>query len=122
MRLTLKQLKNLQTKFGYKITGPISEDSIEDAASVVERGAKRRTVGPRQAQKVYPERFHVVVTSFRTRLLDEDNLCEKYHIDCLRYAGILPSDAPAVAHIEVCQRKVARRSDERTEIEIWQIS
>lgn len=58
------------------------------------------------------------VTSYRVRLLDEDNLCEKFHVDCCRYAGILPSDAPDKAHIVVTQKKVAKKAEQKTLVEI----
>lgn len=60
----------------------------------------------------------VRVTSYRRRLLDEDNLCEKFHVDCCRYAGILSSDAPDKTHITVSQVKVKTTAEERTEITI----
>jgi len=66
-------------------------------------------------------KFSVIVTSYRRRLLDEDNLCEKYHVDALRYAGILPSDDPATTHITVKQVKVATKAQERTEISVTEI-
>ena len=64
------------------------------------------------------ERILVRVTSIRNRLLDEDNLCEKYHVDLCRYAGALPDDTPDKVKIEVCQRKAAKGERERTEIVI----
>lgn len=63
--------------------------------------------------------FRVVrVTSFRSRLIDSDNLVPKWHVDALRYAGVLPSDAPDKARIETQQIKCAK-GEERTEIEIF---
>ncbi len=61
-------------------------------------------------------RIQVCVTSFRRRLLDEDNLCPKFHVDALRYAGLLPTDAPQAVTIQTRQEKVASAADERTEI------
>ena len=58
----------------------------------------------------------VRIKSFRVRLLDEDNLCAKFHVDSLRYAGLLPGDDPNQARIQVSQEKVAHRHQERTEI------
>jgi len=81
---------------------PVRDDAL--AAPQVE--------GPDTAQ------FLVRVTSFRRRLLDEDNLAVKFHVDCCRYAGLIPSDAPSQTHIEVRQEKVKGKDDERTEIEI----
>jgi len=63
-------------------------------------------------------RYLVRVTSFRVRLLDEDNLVVKWFVDALRYAGVLPSDAPDRAHIEFAHVKVAHRHQEKTVIEI----
>ena len=64
----------------------------------------------------HPAKHVVRVTSFRVTLLDEDNLCEKYHVDALRYSGLLPSDAPGECRIITSQEKVSRKEDERTEI------
>lgn len=78
--------------------------------------AKGKSKGP------VPTRVLVRVTSYRCRLLDEDNLCEKYAIDCCRYSGLLQGDSPAEAKIEVCQEKVGSKTEERTLIEIMPIS
>lgn len=74
-----------------------------------------------QVKGANPPKFLVRVTSYRTRLLDEDNLAEKYHIDTCRYAGLLPSDAPGKAQIKTSQKKVGSKAEERTEIEITPI-
>ena|SRR5881394_4502384 len=66
-------------------------------------------------------RFLVRVTSIRKRLLDQDNLCEKYHVDCCRYAGLLPKDSPGTAQIEVCQEKADKGAREEVRIEIYRI-
>ena len=58
-----------------------------------------------QVKASYSGKFVVRITSFRKRLLDEDNLAVKYHVDALRYAGIIPNDAPDKTHIEVSQIK-----------------
>jgi hypothetical protein len=63
-------------------------------------------------------KFIVRVASYRCRLLDEDNLVAKYHVDGCRYAGLLPSDAPGRAHIQVTQIKVGTREEEHTRIVI----
>ena len=63
-------------------------------------------------------RRSVTVTSYRVRLLDPDNLCIKYHIDGLRYAGIIRDDTANDIELFVKQHKVATRKEERTEIEV----
>jgi hypothetical protein len=57
----------------------------------------------------------------RRRLLDEDNLCEKYHVDCCRYAGLIPGDSPAEIQIQTRQRKAARGEEEHTQIDIFRL-
>ena len=84
----------------------------------LERPAGDEPLEAHQVEARNPGRCVVRVTSRRRRLLDEDNLAEKYHVDCLRYAGLLHSDAPDQTHIEVAQVKVATKDEECTVIEI----
>lgn len=58
------------------------------------------------------------VTAYRQRLLDSDDPCPKYFVDCLRYSGLIHCDSFAAAQVTTLQRKVARREEERTEIEL----
>ncbi len=87
-------------------------------SSVVERRSGDEPLAQAQAKAGYSGKYLVRVVSFRRRLLDEDNLCSKYHIDALRYASILPSDAPDQCRIETTQIKVETKEQERTEITI----
>lgn len=64
-------------------------------------------------------RILVRLTSVRKRLLDEDNLVSKFHVDILRYAGLLHSDAPGDTKIETTQRKAKKGEAEHTIIEIY---
>lgn len=91
------------------------------SAPKLERSAGDGTVGAVQVQGRIGRRFLVRVTAFRKRLLDEDNLCEKYHVDLLRYAGVLPSDAPGTAKIEVSQQKVGPKEPERVELKVFEL-
>lgn len=91
------------------------------APAVVERRVGYGALGKTKVQKADHGYFHVRVTSFRVRLLDEDNLCEKYHVDCCRYAGILPDDSARKARITTTQQKVSSTAEERIEIEIESI-
>lgn len=85
----------------------------------LERDSADRPLGAFKAQGGHPDRFLVRVTSVRVRLLDEDNLCPKYLIDCCRYAGLLPDDSPDKVHIEVRQRKAAKGETEHSVVEIF---
>lgn len=82
--------------------------------------SRRPRKNPNQARD--SRRFFVHVQDYRRRLLDEDGLIAKYHVDALRYAGILPSDAPGTCHIKVDQTKIGHGEPERVEIEVWKIS
>ena len=62
-------------------------------------------------------RVRVRLVSHRARLCDPDNLCPKYFVDCLRYAGLIADDTPEHITLELTQVK-CRRSEERTEIEL----
>lgn len=75
-----------------------------------------------KVQKGTPTRFLVRIESVRKRLLDEDGLCEKYHVDCCRYSGIISNDNPATTHIETTQRKCGPEEAEHTQILIYEIA
>lgn len=90
----------------------------KSTAPVMERDLRNGSLAAGKAQRNDTGKFLVRVTSFRRRLLDEDNLCEKYHVDCCRYAGLIPGDAPGTTKIETSQKKVGSKAEERTEVTI----
>lgn len=96
-------------------------DHRAGALAHLERNLADGTVGAVQVQGTVGKHFRVRVKSYRKRLLDEDNLCEKYHVDLLRYAGVIPKDSPGTAKIEVCQEKVGPKEPERVEIEVYEV-
>lgn len=71
-----------------------------------------------EVQEGAESRICVRVCSVRKRLLDEDNLCEKYAVDSLRAIAAIPADDPATVRIETTQRKAAKGEAEHTEITI----
>lgn len=77
---------------------------------------KRRIQKKSKDETRNPIRYLVRITSIRRILLDEDNLVPKWHVDTLRYAGILHSDAPGACHIITTQRKALKQEQEHTEI------
>jgi hypothetical protein len=91
------------------------------APAIVERDDRHGSLAEAQAQAEYPKRVLVRVTSIRHNLLDEDNLCEKVHIDCLRYSGVISGDDPGKAKIEVCQEKAEPGAGEEIRIEVFEI-
>jgi hypothetical protein len=86
----------------------------------LERCAAITAMGQGFTEGANRQRYLVRVTSFRRRLIDEDNLCEKFAVDCCRNAGVLPDDAPGTTKIEVTQQKVSEEAQERTLIEIFE--
>jgi hypothetical protein len=73
-------------------------------------------LGSTKGKTKYPASIHVSITSWRLRPVDPDNLCPKYFIDCLKYAGIIPDDTPWDISLEIEQVQVEDRRDEGTEI------
>ena len=63
-------------------------------------------------------RFSIRITSYRVRLIDPDNMCGKYFVDCLRYSGIIPDDTAAVVDYSIKQEGVSSKAEERTIIEV----
>jgi hypothetical protein len=90
--------------------------------TVVESSVGDRALEKKKTKKRDIGRFLVRVESVRKRLLDEDNLCEKYHVDLCRYAGIIPDDAPGRCQIEVRQRKAEKGEAEKVNIAIYKLN
>lgn len=105
MKFTNEWLKEYEAR-NQRTTSPKPEPTVLDGALAEEEVEGRDT------------RRRVTVTSYRVRLLDQDNLCIKYHIDGLRYNGIIEDDT--TKHIVITERQVqvATRKEERTEIEV----
>lgn len=88
----------------------------------LERRDATGDVGKGKAKGGDSRRFLVRITSVRRRLIDEDNLCEKYVVDCARYAGAIPDDSPGTTRIETRQLKAEKEEDERTIVEIFELT
>lgn len=90
-------------------------------ASKLERCSKPVRVAKTQPKESPRQKFLVRITAVRVRLLDEDNLCEKFHVDLCRYAGALPGDEAGKTKIETTQRRAQKGEEEHTEIEIYEL-
>jgi len=103
---------------------PYAETKASDTRETpkLESNPRNEPLATPQTQEASKARFLVRVTSIRKRLIDEDNLCEKYVVDCCRYSGLLFGDSPDQAHIITTQRKATKGEAERIEIEIEQLS
>lgn len=88
--------------------------------AIVERTAGGEPLEAPQDKETHSGRVHIRFTSVRKRLLDPDNLSEKYLLDCLRYAGAIRGDEPEKITLETTQRKAAKGEAEHTMIEIME--
>jgi hypothetical protein len=109
--------RRYQEQIARELYGKAKAGDLRPSA-VSKRTPSHGALATRPSEKGHPAKYLVSVVSFRVRLLDEDNLCPKYHIDSLRYAGLLPADSPDRAHIITTQEKVESKEQERTEITI----
>jgi len=89
--------------------------------AVVEHGPGTLALAESQVEEENRPRVLVRVVSVRKRLLDEDNLCEKFHVDLCRYSGALHLDSPESCHIVTTQRKAAKGEPEHTEITVFKL-
>jgi len=95
---------------------PHAEDTLPLAT--LERNSSHAPLEAKEVQRRTDGRFLVRVESVRKRLADEDGLCEKYVLDCCRYAGLIPDDSPELCKVETSQRKAAKGEEEHTQITI----
>lgn len=119
MNLTTAQLNEILARKAIARRNPAA--GSESASAVVECTAGYDALAAPQTETQDTGKFVVHVTSYRTRLLDEDNLACKFHVDACRYAGLIPSDAPDKTTIKVSQIKVGTKAECRTEITIAMI-
>lgn len=83
-----------------------------------EQVVRHESVATVKRKKENPRCRILRITSYRTRLLDTDNLCPKYFVDALRYAGTIRDDSTKHIDLQVRQEKVKHRKEEKTVIEI----
>jgi len=107
MRFTEKEYEILKARTQRK--DPKSQPALRHE-SLAKTQVKEKNTG----------RAIVSITSFRTRLLDRDNLYGgvKYVCDGLRYNHLIHDDTTDSIDLRVRQFKVKTRKEERTEIEV----
>jgi len=101
------------------IRANLGADSVPPGAKL-ERNLQHEPMASDARKAPDARRRLVRITSYRTLLCDERNLADKHFTDALVRAGILVDDSPRWAKIEVEQVKVERRTQERTEIEVYE--
>lgn len=97
-------------RYAYKTKGQLPSPGIKPN---VRPGPVRKV----PAAKESTPRFIVRVKSYRSKLLDPDNLCAKSLIDGLRYSGLIPGDGPDQVEVSLTQ-ELCEKGQEGTEIEV----
>ena len=88
-----------------------------DAQSSIRNG----TLAEKKGKDSNPRKYAVCVTSYRTRLADAEGLCAKYFVDSLRYSGIIHDDTEAAITFQISQKKVEKKTQEKTLIEVTEL-
>tara|TARA_R110000868_G_scaffold53684_1_gene168302 strand:+ start:419 stop:754 length:336 start_codon:yes stop_codon:yes gene_type:complete len=86
----------------------------------LERPARDAPLDKGKGQKGTAGSVHIRFTSIRKRLLDPDNISEKWTLDALRFANIICGDEPDKITLETTQRKIKHGEEEKTLIEVFQ--
>lgn len=123
--MTLEELRSMLRKPGCKASNRELARQLlyEDQTHPPVQGSQPELpVQPKPVRKIRratesAQRAVVVITSFRPQLLDPDNLCPKYIIDGLRYAGLLADDTSDCVEVRVAQVRCLK-GEERTEVEL----
>jgi hypothetical protein len=110
--------KDALFKNGIKILYANTYTDNTGTTAAMERNPSDAPLEAKEVQGRTDGRFLVRVESIRKRLADEDGLCEKYVLDCCRYAGLIPDDSPELCKVETSQRKAAKGEEEHTQITI----
>jgi hypothetical protein len=87
----------------------------------LERPLGNAALGASEGKEAASGRVHIRFVSVRKRLLDPDNISEKWMLDALRYIGAIRGDEPDKITLETTQRKAARSEEEHTEVNIYSI-
>lgn len=90
--------------------------------SELERTAGEIPLAKTEGKEAGSGRFLVCFVSVRKRLLDPDNISEKWMLDCLRYCRAIPGDEPEKIELQTTQRKCRKSEDPHTEIEVYQLT
>lgn len=102
----------------------ISPREMPKSKSNIRKHNERKVKDKEELQTTNVEgvKFKIVVSSYRHRDIDPDNLCPKHYIDILVRRKVLPDDSSK--YIESVEKKVfviPRTDSERTEIEIFKL-
>lgn len=83
-----------------------------------ESGVRNGVLEKSKTKAGYTGKRAVSITSYRVRKCDVEGLCGKWHLDALRYAGLIHDDTEEDITYQIQQKKVASKKEEKTLIEI----
>ena len=90
-------------------------------AAELEPAPRARPLAKSAPKEVPSEPVFIRIVSVRKRLLDPDNISEKWALDALRYCGAIHGDEPDKITLETSQRKAEKGEEEHTLIEIFEL-
>ncbi len=106
-------------KSGFKRQAILTKGDSEGEVSKLEPSPRSKSVRPPELTLPNSRRCFIRIKVFRRRLTDTGNDCWKYHIDALRYLGLLADDNDATVSItEEPHEKVETNEEERVEIDL----
>ncbi len=111
MRLTKEEYDELMSRPAIKAR---NQAPSAESQSLVQH----EPLGAPEGKASHATRYALSVTSYRVRLTDPDNLCPKYFVDSLRYAGLIPDDTCRDIELSIRQVRVKTKAEQRTEIEL----
>lgn len=94
------------------------DDKCRTPRAESQRALRDGSLAAQERERTNPDRRVVSITSLRVRPIDPDNLCGKYFVDALRYAGILSDDRAQDVVFSITQEKVSHKAEEKTIINV----
>lgn len=95
-----------------------ANDNIEVSSAELKHDPRETPNGIGKDKASNTKRYAVSFKIYRVRKLDPDNTLVKWHVDSLRYAGIIPNDTEESISLKIEQIKVKSYKDQKTVIEI----
>ncbi len=115
MKLTDEEFREIMERPAIRRANNIDHKA---EAPIPQRLVCHEPLAQAQGEDERPGRFVVRFESRRKRLLDPDNVCPKYILDGLRYAGLIPNDRPEDINLQITQTKVGSKEEEETIVTI----
>lgn len=119
MKLTRQELESILKRNPSLSTETDGCSKNSRESPKLESDSKQKLVRGKKDKDRGTEQVYICITDIRRRLTDDDNLCEKFTVDCLRRYGVLKDDSVKFARIFTTQRKCEKGEDPHTLIEIF---